>query len=171
MRVLGAVLAGGAARRFGSDKALALWRGRPLLDHATDLLARHADAVVIAGGTREGYVSIADRPVPGLGPLGGLCGALAHAADHGFGAVLTVPCDTPDLSDSLMVTLRGHDAAAYLVSLPVAGCWPTRLHPALATWLGAGGDRSMRAWAAICGALPVETDLSIRNINRVEDLS
>ncbi|MBE7608271.1 NTP transferase domain-containing protein, partial [Salmonella enterica subsp. enterica serovar 4:-:1,2] len=33
MRALGAILAGGQSRRFGTDKALAEWNGAPLLAH------------------------------------------------------------------------------------------------------------------------------------------
>ena len=33
MRILGAVLAGGASARFGSDKAMAQFAGKPLIEH------------------------------------------------------------------------------------------------------------------------------------------
>ena len=52
MSRLGAVIAGGRSSRFGSDKAMALWQGRPLIDHAIDRLVMNAqlmgaDAVVM----------------------------------------------------------------------------------------------------------------------------
>lgn len=171
MSVLGVVLAGGTARRFGSDKALASWRGRPLLDHAVDLVAQHADAVAIAGGMRAGYASLADCPAPGLGPLGGVCGALAHARDAGFAAVLTIPCDTPDLPYSLLAALRAAHPPACLAPLPVAGVWPTTLYPALRDWLTDGDDRSVRGWARACGATWIESNVPIRNVNRPADLA
>ena len=38
MRILGAILAGGQARRFGSNKALARLHGEPLIAHAARAL-------------------------------------------------------------------------------------------------------------------------------------
>ncbi|MBA3896663.1 MAG: NTP transferase domain-containing protein, partial [Sphingomonadaceae bacterium] len=63
--ILGAVLAGGASRRFGSDKALAMRDGRPLIAHVVDALATQVDAVVVCGRDWGGLPSIADRPAPG----------------------------------------------------------------------------------------------------------
>lgn len=168
-RVLGAVLAGGASRRFGSDKAMALHDGRALIDHAIARLSEVVDALVVCGGQRPGYHAIADEPVPGLGPLGGLCGAMTYAAANRFDAVLTIPCDTPDLPAEALRALIATDHAAYLAELPVAGYWPIALHADLAEHL-AGDDLSMRGWARRCGAVATASPV-IANINNPSDLA
>src|SRR3546814_6935480 len=38
VKLLGALIAGGQSRRFGSDKALAVIEGKPLLNHVIDAL-------------------------------------------------------------------------------------------------------------------------------------
>ncbi len=168
-RILGAVLAGGQSRRFGSDKALALYRGKPLIDHALSRLGAVTDTVVICGGVRPGYVAVPDAPASDLGPLGGLCGAIGHARAHGFVAVLTMPCDTPELPIDLLRDLARSAQPAYLIDLPVAGYWPVDLHDALFDQV-VGEDRSMRAWVARCGAKAVASP-TIANVNRREDLT
>lgn len=167
---LGAVLAGGESRRFGRDKALALYRGVPLIEHAAALLRPFTDAVVIVGGEREGVEAVPDRPAPGLGPLGGICGALAHARMHGFETVLTVPCDTPDLPADALAALISVEAPAFLEPLPVAGVWLTRDLASLGSHLVSGGRRSVRGWCAACGAQPVAWVTDFTNVNRQEDL-
>ena len=99
MRVLGAILAGGQARRFGSDKALALLAGRALIDHVAAALGPQVEALVVCGREHQGSTSVPDRPAAGLGPLGGLAGALHYAREHGYDAVVSAPCDTPLLPD------------------------------------------------------------------------
>lgn len=170
MRLLGAILAGGAARRFGADKALAEWRGARLIDHVAALLTAHTEALVIAGGTREGLAAVADVPAPGLGPLGGVAGALAYAEREGFDAVLTLPCDTPKLPPGVLETLADAAGAACLADLPVAGRWPAALAQPLAQWLARTDDRSMRAWTRTIGATALPHP-PIVNVNRREDLA
>src|SRR3954464_15142116 len=85
-RLLGVVLAGGQARRFGRDKALATLAGMALLDHAANALRPVVEEIAVVGRDSSTYVSIADWPATGLGPLGGLCGALRHARDRDFDA-------------------------------------------------------------------------------------
>ncbi|NIJ08417.1 molybdopterin-guanine dinucleotide biosynthesis protein A [Sphingomonas vulcanisoli] len=165
MRLLGAVLAGGRSRRFGSDKAMALLDGYALLDWATRALEEHVEQIVLCG--REG--GLADRPAPDLGPLGGLNAAVHFGWSNGFDAVLSVPCDTPAIPTEAVTHLLAAEAPAYLSSCPVVGLWPCALYDRLDTYL-CGEDRSMRGWANHIGATPLATADRIANINTSEDL-
>lgn len=166
-RILGAVLAGGRSSRFGSDKAAALFAGRPLIDHAADALRPWVDAVVVIGGDRPGAVP--DRPRPDLGPLGGLAGALAHARDTGFDTVLTLACDTPHLPDGLLAELT-RSAPSVCVDSPTIGYWPASLADTLIAYLADAEDRSVRGWARRCDARPVVAAGRIANVNTPADL-
>lgn len=166
-RLLGAVIAGGRARRFGSDKALAPLDGAPLIVHAVNGLAAQAHEVVVCGRAWDGLRALADRPGPGLGPLGGLCAALALARAEGFDAVLSAPCDAP-----IVPTLPlGGGEPVYVQGCPVMAVWPARLAGALHAHLADGGDRSVRAWARAIGARPVLPGLAIPNVNTPADLA
>ncbi len=166
--ILGAVLAGGASRRFGSDKALAMRDGRPLIAHVVDALATQVDAVVVCGRDWGGLPSIADRPAPGLGPLGGLDAALHYATVHGFATVVSAPCDTPSLPAALVARLGA--GPCHALGLPVIGAWPASLTTALDAHLAETGDRSMRGWIARIGARAIDFG-PIVNINAPADLS
>ncbi len=166
-RVLGAVLAGGQSRRFGSDKALALLAGRPLIAHVLDRLRPQVDALVVVGRDHSGETSLPDRPVPGLGPLGGLAASLAFAERHGFDLVLTSGCDLPDLPGDLRQRLGAAPAVAS--GQPLLGLWPATLRARLDAHLASSPDRSLRGWTALVSARAVELG-SFRNINFVSDL-
>lgn len=93
----GVVLAGGASRRMGQDKALVPVGGRPMARIVADVLAGAGAAeVVVVGGDRSGLARLGldVRPDrwPGEGPLGGLLSAFAEAA-HDLLVVLA--CDLP----------------------------------------------------------------------------
>lgn len=173
MRTLGAVLAGGRATRFGSDKALAEWRGRALIDHVVDLLAAEVDAVAVCGRTYRGLLALPDRPAPGLGPLAALNAALHHAAAHGFDRVLTLPCDVPAAAPALLRRLLASDGAVFVAAMPVIGVWPASRAAALDAHLAAGGTRSIRGWAAAIGAagLPLAPGEAPVNVNRPDELA
>jgi len=170
--LLGAVLAGGRSSRFGSDKALArMADGRTLLDHAIAGLAVHVDTVVICGRGSAGFTGVADRPAPGMGPLGGLNAALHHAADHGFAGVLTTGCDMPVYPHDLAAALIG-DGPAVLQGQPLLGYWPAILAPMLDAHLGEANNRSVHGWLERIGARMVAMQgLVLPNINHPEDLA
>lgn len=170
-RLLGIVLAGGQARRFGRDKALATFDGVALLDHAAQALRSVTDDIVVVGRDSAAYVSIADWPAAGLGPLGGLCGALRHARDRDFDAVLTLPCDTPSLPAGLLADLAGRGAASFVAGTPVIGLWPCALADTLGNYLSRGGNLAVRAWANEIGAEALDRWPSIPNVNRPDDLA
>jgi molybdopterin-guanine dinucleotide biosynthesis protein A len=170
-RLLGALIAGGRSSRFGSDKALACWRGKPLIDHAADALRPHVEALVVCGRAHGGLTMLADRPAPDMGPLGGLNAALHHARANGFDAVLTVGCDTPLLPDTLAGRLSAAaSGAACLSNLPVIGRWPAALADRLDAFLAEDRKHSIRAWAAEAGAEVIE-GIDLPNVNRPEDLA
>lgn len=167
--ILGAVLAGGESRRFGSDKAAALLDGRPLIDHALAALELHCDALVVVGREWPGVAGVPDRPGPGLGPLGGLNAALHHGAGMGADAVLTLGCDTPAVPHALLAMLAKRGDAAFVGGLPIIGIWPVRHAALLDHFVATDPRRSMRGWAAACGAVSVDAP-PLANINTPGDL-
>jgi molybdopterin-guanine dinucleotide biosynthesis protein A len=168
MTLLGAIFAGGASRRFGSDKALADIDGVAMLERVAARLRPQCDALVVVGREWPGLESVADLPRPGLGPLGALAGALAFGAAHGHEAVLTSGCDLPDLPLDLAERLR--PGPAVVRGQPLLGLWPVELAGELVRWLEADRDRAMRSWIAHAGARIVALPFEVRNVNRPEDL-
>ncbi|HEV7342133.1 MAG TPA: molybdenum cofactor guanylyltransferase [Sphingopyxis sp.] len=165
MRTLGAVLAGGRSRRFGSDKAVAMLNGHSLLDHALASLRPHCDAVVIVGRD-EG---IADWPRPDMGPLGGIAAALILAAETGFDQMLTAPVDCVRLPPDLRARLE--PASAFVDTQPVIGLWSVAALDALQAMLTRETDHAVRAFARRVGARGVAIDFALPNINSIDDLA
>ncbi|MHA6532641.1 molybdenum cofactor guanylyltransferase [Paenibacillus sp. BAC0078] len=105
MEITGVILAGGTSRRMGTDKALLLLAGKPLIAYTAARLSQIAATVVIACGEeeREAYRTfhlpmIPDR-YPGLGPLAGLHAALMEAHTEW---VVLLACDLPFASEGLL---------------------------------------------------------------------
>lgn len=167
--ILGAILAGGESRRFGSDKAQATLGGAALLDHVAGALAPWVDELVVCGRDWPGLRNVPDRPAPGLGPLGGLAAALHDAEARGFARVLTLPCDTPLVDPALIAALVAAGAPALVRDCPVIGIWPAALAPALDAHI-AGADRSMRGWARRAGATWLDLPAPA-NVNHAGDLA
>ncbi len=168
MRVLAAILAGGQASRFGSDKAAAQIDGRALIDHVALALRPQADALIIVGRKWADAICVADAPKPGLGPLGGLAGALDYGTSNGFDFVLTSSCDVLGLPNTLLELLL--PAPAVVETNPLVGLWPSSVLPALLAWIEAEPRRSMYGFADHIGARRVALENPLVNINRPADL-
>lgn len=167
--IAGVVLAGGLSQRFGADKAEALYRGRPLIDWSIDALTACCDTIFVSGRDHPGHASVTDRPHPGLGPLGGIAGALFAARERKYRHLLSIPCDTPKVPRDLLRTLIEAGRPAYAAACPVIGLWPVALAEALEQHLAEGGPCSVRRWATIAGIEAVEGP-PILNINSPTDL-
>jgi molybdenum cofactor guanylyltransferase len=168
VKLLGAIVAGGGSRRFEGDKAAALLNGRPLLDHVRAALLPQVDAVVVCGRAWPGMTTIADRPATDMGPLGGLCGALHHAAAHGYDAVLTAGCDVLPVPD--MRALVG-PVPAVVEGQRLFGFWPVGFASALDDHLTHQDDLSIRQWVVASYARSVACAGSFHNINTRHDFA
>jgi len=103
----GFVLAGGKSSRMGRDKALVEFRGQPLVAHALRILREAGLSTSIAGSQPglEAYAPVVPDPNPGLGPLGGVCAALASIETQW---AVFVSIDQPLLPPSLLRSLLHH---------------------------------------------------------------
>jgi molybdopterin-guanine dinucleotide biosynthesis protein A len=116
----GLVLAGGASRRMGRDKAALAYRGQTQLARTFELVARHCERTFVSvrseqteDSSRAGYPQIVDQ-VDDAGPIAGIAAAQAAHPDVGW---LVVACDLPFLDDAaidFLVARRGdHPVTAY----------------------------------------------------------
>lgn len=103
----GAVLAGGASRRMGRDKALIVVGGTTLVERAVGALGEAgAEPVVVVGGDPAPFRALGLDPVPdrwpGEGPLGGIITAL-HTVPADIVVVLS--CDLTEPSSIAVRTV------------------------------------------------------------------
>ena len=131
--VTGLILAGGASRRFGADKALAELAGVPFVALVHASLAAHAGSVLIATGAEPRAYPVAARVVTDAvadgGPLAGLVAGLEAAATPW---VLSAAVDLPYLTPAALRPLlaAASDGADVLVALDADG----RRQPTCALW-------------------------------------
>ena len=107
----GLVLAGGASRRMGQDKAALSLHGRPQLQWARELLTRHCEQVFVSiragqhdDPVRRGQPVIVDVH-DGAGPIAGIAAAQAAHPAHAW---LVLACDLPFVDDHCIQMLAEH---------------------------------------------------------------
>lgn len=111
----GVILAGGKSSRFGQDKALFLYQGKPLATYAIETLRPLCQQVLISTNHPEKFAftmltTIEDR-VRDCGPLSGIHSGLHHALHS---EILFLGCDMPlvpvELMNLLLKKLDDYDA-------------------------------------------------------------
>lgn len=178
----GAVLAGGAGRRMGRDKAFVEVDGGPLVLRVASQLAAWADRVLVAGGDAPRLAALGLEVVPdarpGEGPLMGIAGALAAARTD---LVLFAPCDLPEVPPALVAALlaaarAGGDGAVAVAAdgraHPLLAVYHRRLRP-LVERLLATGERRARALLdhADLARVPIPPGAEPRNLNTPADVA
>lgn len=110
---VGLVLAGGASRRLGQDKATLVAGGETLAARAARKLATVCTRVAIADRGRR---LLADWPSledgPGEGPAAGMLGAARAYPGH---PLLVLACDLPEIPEALLAALARESGTDWAV--------------------------------------------------------
>lgn len=119
-KVLGVVLAGGAASRMGgADKGAARCRGKRLVDHVIHRLAPQVSEIIIAGTNAYGtpYEAVPDRDGAPFGPVAALKAAAswAGAQEKQFTHLMSVPVDMPVIRPDTATLLRAAGENAFAI--------------------------------------------------------
>ncbi len=184
--VTGIVLAGGRARRMGGmDKGLVEIAGSAMIGHVLDRLAPQVAALLINANRNldayagYGFRVVSDRHDDYPGPLAGFAAGM-EAARTPF--VVTVPCDSPLLSRSLVARLCSvaEDLAADIVVAhdgtrlqPTFALLRRSLADSLESYIDSGG-RKIDRWYAGHGMKTADcSDIaaSFANVNDPDELA
>jgi len=185
-RLLGAVLAGGASRRLGRDKAAETVGRRRLIDHAVRALSGVCAEVVVVSSraaTPTGDWRVVPDRRAGAGPLAGIETALAEAERSGHEAAFVLACDLPFVDEAVVAFIaRALDQAPAVAPVaserhgepgfePLCAVYRTACLPT-ATALLDRGERSARALLAAVGGERIGVDRAVfLNVNTEEDLA
>jgi molybdopterin-guanine dinucleotide biosynthesis protein A len=179
-RPIGVVLAGGAGRRLGGDKAVVALDGRPLLSYPLNALrAAVGDVAVVAKRTTalprlDAGVEIWLEPDEPRHPMAGIVRALRSAGGR---AILAVAVDLPFAGPELLGRIAAAPARGGLAVVPRAD---GRLQPLCARYepgaleVLAGFDPSERATDLVArldpAVLEIDHGEAFLNVNAAEDL-
>jgi molybdopterin-guanine dinucleotide biosynthesis protein A len=103
--VTGIVLAGGKSSRMGTDKALLLFRNKPLIQHAVDILKQVCSEVVISANHNNYHFTECevwpDEHLE-IGPMAGIYSCLKHSVTQ-WNMVLS--CDMPLIEPNILISM------------------------------------------------------------------
>lgn len=177
------ILAGGRSSRFGSDKALALLGGVPLISRVAGCMSRSLCDVTVVADLANKYQGLGLRTIadlrPSLGPLGGLHTALQDASLRGHDWLFLASSDLITLNPDWIKQLTGHrEAAIHFVAFrgdkwePLVACYHVSLLPLVDEHLRDGKRAMWRLLEAADGVvLPLPPDWPPRvQVNTVAEL-
>jgi molybdopterin-guanine dinucleotide biosynthesis protein A len=175
--LVGAVLAGGASRRMGTDKATLVHDGMALARRGIAALqGAGIERVVVVGGSNDFDVELIADDEPGSGPLGAVLSA--------FGATVpadlfVLPCDLPAVDARTVLSLLDGaeaqpDADVVVATLDGRPAWPIgrwrrRGQPALAE-AHRSGERSFVGAVAGLRVATVELGPTVADADEPGDL-
>jgi len=97
------ILAGGKSRRFGTDKILFPFRGKPMIVNIIEVVKQVTDNIIIITNSPQQlkflpYPKYNDL-IPNSGPLGGIYTGLYHSR---YQLNFVLPCDMPNISSDCL---------------------------------------------------------------------
>jgi molybdopterin-guanine dinucleotide biosynthesis protein A len=152
------ILAGGASRRMGTDKAELVWDGRRAVDRVAALArALGARRILTAGEVDYGLEQVRD-PAPQSGPVAGVLAGLAALAGEA-GRVLVLAVDAPTLTPADLQPLMAAPApGATFAGLPL----PMLIDPS-AVPADARDDWPLRRFTERAGLAQIPADPAIQD--------
>jgi molybdopterin-guanine dinucleotide biosynthesis protein A len=142
----GVLLVGGASRRFGSPKALALLDGETLVDRGRRVLAEACDEVLVVGKVGELPFDVIADSAEVRAPIAGVVAGLRAAV---YDVVVFLPVDCPRITVEVVRRLgdacAGFDAAVPQTG-PLPGAWAKSALPLLERRLAEGPLALYRAY-------------------------
>ena len=143
----GVLLVGGASRRFGTPKALALLDGETLADRGRRILAEACDEVLVVGKEDELPFDVIDDGADVRAPIAGVVAGLRAAAHD---VVVFLPVDCPRITAGVLRQLGEACAdAAVPQTGPLPGAWAKSALPLLERRLAEGPLALYRAYDAL----------------------
>jgi molybdopterin-guanine dinucleotide biosynthesis protein A len=111
-----AIQAGGQSRRMGTDKAMVLLGGKPLIEHVLERVEGLGNEILITSNNHENLsyleIPLIRDTIPGAGALMGLYTALRAAQGT---RVLVLACDMPFVNRQLLEYMIAFDPHADVV--------------------------------------------------------
>jgi molybdopterin-guanine dinucleotide biosynthesis protein A len=166
----GALLVGGASRRFGSPKALVEIGGETLVERGRRVLAEVCDDVLVVGKTGELPFDVIDDGTVVRAPIAGVVAALRAAAHD---VCVVVPVDCPWITSAAVRALGDacRDAAVPQTG-PLPGAWAKSALPLLERRLAAGGPLALHRAYDDLDVATVELDPAVvADVDTPADLS
>jgi len=109
-----AIIAGGASRRMGRDKALIEVGGKPLITRVAEVMRPLFPEVIVVTANTEVAVAAQLTAIPDIypksGPLGGIHAALTHTQAPTFCVACDMPCLDAGSINYLCGQFNGEDA-------------------------------------------------------------
>jgi molybdopterin-guanine dinucleotide biosynthesis protein A len=138
------LLVGGASRRFGTPKALALLDGETLADRGRRVLGEACDEVLVVGKAGELPFEVIDDGAAVRAPIAGVVAGLRAAAHD---VVVFLPVDCPRITAEALRRLGDACAdAAVPPTGPLPGAWAKSTLPLLERHLADGPLALYRAY-------------------------
>lgn len=168
---------------MGGNKPFAPYGKTTLIEATIARLKPQVREVVVNAGARGAALSLPlsalgvrliHDDIPGKGPLSGVLSALRFAEAAGDAAVVTAPCDMPELPLDMVDQLAAADADIVHFKgardYPLCARWSVSVAPALEAALkGAGDGLAVTRFLSTqdVATIPVTDDQAFLNVNRV----